>query len=179
MRESEVAQSCPTLCDPKNCSPPGSSVHGIFQARVLEWGATAFSIISFYLGFIRKCWGMVALEWRLYAILQLELVCEKKRKRKQIRLIKVHYVEAFVLLHQGLKKRKGTRLKICCFKHELLTLLWLLGQYLHPFHHLQFLFSPSSQHWGSGSGQTHPPCKEQWDNPVRSWGTETWSGITI
>ena len=37
--ESEVAQSCPTLCDPMDCSPPGSSVHGIFQARVLEWGA--------------------------------------------------------------------------------------------------------------------------------------------
>ena len=37
--ESEVAQSCPTLCDPMDGSPPGSSVHGIFQARVLEWGA--------------------------------------------------------------------------------------------------------------------------------------------
>ena len=37
--ESEVAQSCPTLHDPMDCSPPGSSVHGIFQVRVLEWGA--------------------------------------------------------------------------------------------------------------------------------------------
>ena len=43
MHESEVAQSCPTLSDPMDCSPPGSSVHGIFQARVLEWGAIAFS----------------------------------------------------------------------------------------------------------------------------------------
>ena len=42
-RESEVAQSCPTISDPMDCSPPGSSVHGIFQARVLEWGATVFS----------------------------------------------------------------------------------------------------------------------------------------
>ena len=41
--ESEVAQSCPTLHDPMDCSPPGSSVRGIFQARVLEWGAIAFS----------------------------------------------------------------------------------------------------------------------------------------
>ena len=41
--ESEVAQSCPTLSDPIDCSPPGSSIHGIFQARVLEWGAIAFS----------------------------------------------------------------------------------------------------------------------------------------
>ena len=41
--ESEVAQSCLTLSDPMDCSAPGSSVHGIFQARVLEWGAIAFS----------------------------------------------------------------------------------------------------------------------------------------
>ena len=41
--EREVAQSCPTLSDPMDCSLPGSSVHGIFQARVLEWGANAFS----------------------------------------------------------------------------------------------------------------------------------------
>ena len=41
--ESEVAQSCPTLSDPMDCSPPSSSTHGIFQARILEWVATAFS----------------------------------------------------------------------------------------------------------------------------------------
>ena len=41
--ESEVAQSCPTLSDPMDCRLPGSSVHGILQARVLEWGAIAFS----------------------------------------------------------------------------------------------------------------------------------------
>ena len=43
--ESEVAQLCLTLCDPMDCSPPGSSIHGIFQARVLEWGAIAFSTL--------------------------------------------------------------------------------------------------------------------------------------
>jgi len=42
--ESEVAQSCPTPSDPMDYSLPGSPVHGIFQARVLEWGAIAFSI---------------------------------------------------------------------------------------------------------------------------------------
>ena len=41
--ESEVAQSCPTPSDPMDCNAPGSSVPGIFQARVLEWGAIAFS----------------------------------------------------------------------------------------------------------------------------------------
>ena len=42
--ESEVVQSCPTLSDPMDCGPPGSSIHGIFQATVLEWGAIAFSV---------------------------------------------------------------------------------------------------------------------------------------
>ena len=45
--ESEVAQSCLTFSDPMDCSLPGSSVHGTFQARVLEWGAIAFSIRPF------------------------------------------------------------------------------------------------------------------------------------
>ena len=47
--ESEVAQSCPTLYDPMDCSLPGSSVHGSFQARVLEWGAIVFSELNVYL----------------------------------------------------------------------------------------------------------------------------------
>ena len=42
--ESEVTQPCPTLCDPMDCSLPGSSIHGILQARVLEWIAIAFSL---------------------------------------------------------------------------------------------------------------------------------------
>ena len=44
--ESEVAQLCPTLSDPVDCSPPSSSVHGIFKARVMEWGAIAFSMTN-------------------------------------------------------------------------------------------------------------------------------------
>ena len=48
--ESEVTQSCLTLSDPMDCSPPGSSIHGIFRAIVLEWGAIAFS-----LPYIQKC----------------------------------------------------------------------------------------------------------------------------
>ena len=58
--ESEVTQSCPTLSDPMDCSLPGSSVHGIFQARVLEWGAIAFSNIEWYhdtiLLLLFSCW---------------------------------------------------------------------------------------------------------------------------
>ena len=54
--ESEVTQLCPTLSDPMDCSPPGSSVHGIYQARVLEWGAIAFSTMDMSLS---KLWEIV------------------------------------------------------------------------------------------------------------------------
>ena len=47
--ESEVTLSCPTLSDPMDCNPPGSSIHGIFQARVLEWGSIASSAKSVYI----------------------------------------------------------------------------------------------------------------------------------
>jgi len=50
--ESEGAQSCPTLSETMDCSLPGSSVHGIFKAKVLEWGAIAFSAIDNYLKLI-------------------------------------------------------------------------------------------------------------------------------
>ena len=46
--ESEVTELCPILSDPMDCSLPGSFVHGIFQARVLEWGAIAFSVVLYY-----------------------------------------------------------------------------------------------------------------------------------
>ena len=59
--ESEVAQSCRTLRDPMDCSLPGSSIHGIFQARVLEWGAIAFSATHLYLVgyFTASLWGQL------------------------------------------------------------------------------------------------------------------------
>ena len=53
-RESEVAQSCLTLSNPMDCSPPGSSVHGILRARVLEWGAIAFSKVNVYVVLKKK-----------------------------------------------------------------------------------------------------------------------------
>ena len=53
--ESEVAQLCLTLTDPMDCSPPGSSVHGIFQARLLEWGAIALVIRKVQIKTIKSC----------------------------------------------------------------------------------------------------------------------------
>ena len=55
--ESEVAQSCPTLRDPMDCSLPGSSIHGISQARVLEWGAIAFSELTWW-----KCFNFCSIK---------------------------------------------------------------------------------------------------------------------
>ena len=63
--ESEVTQSCLTTRDPMECSPPGSSIHGIFQARVLEWGAIAFSFISS--GMLVKIWGVKSYMWIFYS----------------------------------------------------------------------------------------------------------------
>ena len=62
--ESEVTQSCPTLSDPMDCSLPGFSIHGIFQARVLEWGAMLkhleYFIIIRYLDYLRN--GIMLIE---------------------------------------------------------------------------------------------------------------------
>ena len=52
--ESEVAQLCPTLHDPMDCSQPGSFLHGIFQARILEWVAIAFSTMDMSLGKLQE-----------------------------------------------------------------------------------------------------------------------------
>ena len=65
--ESEVAQLCPTLSDAMDCSPPGSSIHGIFQARVLEWVAIAFSQIHAWesLSPILAQLNLKAQDWRM------------------------------------------------------------------------------------------------------------------
>ena len=67
--ESEVAQSCPTLSDPMGCSLPGSSIHGIFQARVLEWGAIAFSGVYITTYKIDSWWEAVAQHGKLSSVL--------------------------------------------------------------------------------------------------------------
>ena len=66
--ESEVAQSCLTLSDLVDCSLPGSSVHGIFQARVLEWVAIAFSIVEASMWLIFVCASNI-LESNVYSLI--------------------------------------------------------------------------------------------------------------
>ena len=84
--ESEVAQSCPILSDPMDCSPPGSSIHGIFQARVLEWGA-------------------LASRWLLsHYVLLWPLVCqrrERRRGRKKESAVLSLIIRILTLLNQG------------------------------------------------------------------------------
>ena len=69
--ESEVAQLCPTLSDPMDCSLPGSSVQGIFQARVLEWGAIAFSILTHIVYFIKSLQTGVIFLWDYETLLTI------------------------------------------------------------------------------------------------------------
>ena len=71
--ESEFAQSCLTLSDPMDCSLPGSSVHGIFQARDLEWGAIAFSENVRPQGFFKKevCDIMEVIDTRTKPLLEM------------------------------------------------------------------------------------------------------------
>ena len=69
--ESEVAQLCPSLSDPMDCSPPGSSIHGILQASVLEWGAIAF--LSFYFSYFSHLLNLsfkkiFIFNWRITAL---------------------------------------------------------------------------------------------------------------
>ena len=75
--ESEVTQSCPTLSDPVDCSLPGSSVHGIFQARELEWGAIAFSAASVEDHHYSDFW-----------VVGLQAACISQRKKKGFHVIR-------------------------------------------------------------------------------------------
>ena len=95
--KSEVAQSCPTLRDPMDCSLPGSSIHGIFQAGVLEWGAIAFSLLMPSI-FILPA----------HTICLLNLVCDSPYKNHftllQIRNIVSYSNKALIICTQNSQK---------------------------------------------------------------------------
>ena len=103
--ESEVAQSCPTLLDPLNCSLPGSSAHGIFQARVLEWGAIAFSVLA---------WEMSTIVWWLeYSLVLPFLGC---RMRIDCWVFQIcWHIERNILMASSLRVLKGSsRIPLHC-----------------------------------------------------------------
>ena len=79
--ENEVTQLCPTLLDPMDCSLPGSSVHGIFQAKVLEWVAIAFSTMEYCSAIKRNAFDFVLMRWmKLESIIQSEISQKEKYK---------------------------------------------------------------------------------------------------
>ena len=86
--ESEVTQSCLTLSDPMDCSPPDSSIHGIFQARVLERGAIAFSKYQLYFHFKKIAEEEGILRWPCFVPINL--------LQWHISLIDFPYVETFL-----------------------------------------------------------------------------------
>ena len=73
--ESEVAQLCPTPSDPMDCSLPASSIHGIYQERVLEWGAIAFSNIDLYYLYNREKTTMLFSLWK-WKLLSCVWLCD-------------------------------------------------------------------------------------------------------
>ena len=100
--ESKVTQSCLTLSDPMDCSPPGSSIHGIFQARVLEWGAIAFSNLNSHIytfAHITRCLGMVgtlACSWeQCSSFIWPYLLSINIRTTTSFKLTEYHYCVVF------------------------------------------------------------------------------------
>ena len=91
--ENEVTQSCPTLSDPMDCSLPGSSVHGIFQARVLDWVAIAFSDT---LGYPQ------ASSWARDRVGAIELGSKADRDEKSSEMVKINQISS----PKGAKERK-------------------------------------------------------------------------
>ena len=82
--ESELIQSCLTLSHPMDCRPPGSPVHGIFQARVLEWAVIAFSSISLYLSTFQNCTSVVYSCQCMAKPIQYCKVKQNKTKKKTL-----------------------------------------------------------------------------------------------
>ena len=72
--ESEVAQSCPTLSDPMDCSPPGSTAHGILQSGVMEWVASAFSMLK-YLETLKSFFSQVDLSVHCQSVSSVAQSC--------------------------------------------------------------------------------------------------------
>ena len=79
--EREVAQFCPTLSDPMDFSLPGSLIHGIFQARGLEWGAIAFSAMEYYSAIKNNEIMSFAAIWMDVEIIMLSEVSQKKKDK--------------------------------------------------------------------------------------------------
>ena len=101
--EREVAQSRPTLSDPMNCSPPGSSIHGIFQARVLEWGAIAFSHSTS----INEHYLLQENSRRMTN--HVRQIPEREQGKQTLSLLRVFHPEGRAVKASGMKMQQGQR----------------------------------------------------------------------
>ena len=100
--ESEVAQSCPTLCNPMDCSLPGSSAHGIFQARVLEWVAIAFSTCIYDVCLISVQLLSEILFWKKnFCFINLKAIALRNPK---VRFVPISYAFLFFFYSSFLQK---------------------------------------------------------------------------
>ena len=130
--EREVAQSCPTLSNPMDCSPPGFSVHGIFQARVLEWGATAFSDQSaYYYNSLPVPWDMPFKTPNIFYTVKKKLSITQKL-RKFTTMLSYLYVMPYILFFLFFcKSRFFLFSESKLLTHELQILFFLLWALIH------------------------------------------------
>ena len=103
-------QSCPTLCDPIDGSPPGSSVHGIFQAGVLEFGAINFSLLNTIISTWKQCWFCKSNQWShhclgILRILSSSLCLVNEIHRDNGNMSTEIYFNMFVLHHSKISLR--------------------------------------------------------------------------
>ena len=96
--ESEVIQLCLTLCDPMDCSLPGSSVHGIFQARVLEWVAIAFSNWSIWCSHKLRFWRRALFAW--VSLFTVFWGSEIQTFSLKVKYLRVFYLICFLLMRK-------------------------------------------------------------------------------
>ena len=131
---SEVAQLCPTLCNPIDCSLPGSSVHGIFQARVLEWVAISFSRIwphsyTFFIFSYVILICFIICRYQFLFNLRKYLKTYKQVLRNGTKNFHIPFSQIYLLV------------TFCCFQFIVFSLL--LG--IHKYAHIQVFFSEQFQ----------------------------------
>ena len=121
LSEVKVAQSCLTLCDPMNYSPPGSSVHEIFQAKVLEGGAIAFSAIEYYSAIKKNEIMPFAATW-----MDLEIIILSEVSQRKTNTIWYHLHVEFKICHEWTYLQNRNRLTD--IKNKLMVTKWERGR---------------------------------------------------
>ena len=159
-KESKVTQSCPTLCDLMDCSLPGSSVHGIFQARVLEWVAISFSRGSFWPRYWTRVSCIIGRRFTVWATREVHASGGKRIKSlEQIKYDKLwHFVWHLQNPHSCWLQKNEGRLRTHSWGGKF-CLVWITTTnmsmskvYQNPRFNIQssiYLLRELKGHWGS------------------------------